>query len=474
MTSEYPIYLCGRWEKTADILEVRSPYDNHLVGKTWKAGTDEIAGAIKGSVAAFKRTKILPLFEKAEKLKRITGAMKDNQEEIACVLSAEAGKPITAARAEVSRAILTFTDAAEECKRIRGEYMQLDFEPGSKNRWGIIRRFPIGPILAISPFNFPLNLVSHKVAPALAAGNTIILKPASQTPLVSLLLARLIDDAGWPEGSISVLPMDSSNAHLLVEDERLKMLTFTGSPEIGWKLKSQAGKKKVTLELGGNAGVIVHRDADIELAATRCAYGGFILSGQNCISVQRIYLHDDIYDKFLEIFIPKVEALKVGDPANDETDIGPLSHPDETTRVMNWIEEAKSQGAKVLTGGKLSGNIVIPTVVAKVQPDMKISCKEIFAPVVNIYRYSDIDQALDEVNNSEFGLQAGLFTNDARIIFKAYDILEVGGVIAGDVPTYRIDPMPYGGIKNSGSGREGVRFAIEEMTEPKLLVMNMS
>lgn len=473
MAAEYPIYLCGRWEKTADILEVRSPYDNHLIGKTWKAGTDEIASAIKGSVAAFKRTKILPLYEKAEKLKHITDSMKDNQEEIASVLSAEAGKPITAARAEVSRAILNFTDVTEECKRIRGEHMPLDFEPGSKNRWGIIRRFPIGPILAISPFNFPLNLVCHKVAPALAAGNTIILKPASQTPLTSLLLARLIDDAGWPEGTISVLPMDSSHAHLLVEDERLKMLTFTGSPEIGWKLKSQAGKKKVTLELGGNAGVIVHHDADIELAAARCAYGGFILSGQNCISVQRIYLHDDIYNKFLDVFIPKVEALKVGDPANDKTDIGPLIHPDETMRVINWLDEAKNQGAEVLTGGKLSGNIVTPTVVTNVQPDMKISCREIFAPVVNIYRYSDIDQALNEVNNSEFGLQAGLFTNDARIIFKAYDILEVGGVIAGDVPTYRIDPMPYGGIKNSGNGREGARFAIEDMTEPKLLVMNV-
>ncbi len=473
MNSEYPIYLAGRWVKTSEILEVRAPYDNQLVGTTWKAGSKEIATAINESVTAFEKTKKMPLYEKSEKLIMTAQALKNNLEKIAQILSAEAGKPISASRAEVSRAVLTFTDAAEECKRIRGEQTPLDFESGSKNRWGIIKRFPIGPILAISPFNFPLNLVCHKVAPALAAGNPVILKPASSTPLTSLLLAQLIHEAGWPEGTLSVLPMDASNAHLLVTDERLKMLTFTGSPEIGWKIKAQSGKKKVTLELGGNAGVIVHHDANIKLAAERCAYGGFILSGQNCISVQRIFLHEAIYKEFLKFFIPKVEALKAGDPAKDDTDIGPLIHPDETARVMAWLEEAKEQGARVLTGGQLSGNIVLPTVVENVTNAMKISCEEVFAPLVTIFSYSDIDHALEEVNNSVYGLQAGLFTNDARIIFKAYEMLEVGGLVAGDVPTYRIDPMPYGGVKDSGTGREGARFAIEEMTEPKLLVMNV-
>jgi acyl-CoA reductase-like NAD-dependent aldehyde dehydrogenase len=472
MSSEFPLYLNGKWSKSDQVLVVKSPYDQHIVGKTWKAGPDEIEQAIRGAVSAFEVTKKLPLYEKAEKLLYTAQAIQDNLEEIAQVLSGEAGKPIKAARAEVSRAVLTFTDAAEESKRIRGEYMPLDFETGSKNRWAILKRFPIGPILGISPFNFPLNLVCHKVAPALAAGNTVILKPASQTPLSALMLARLIDTAGWPAGTLNVLPMDSSNAHLLVEDERIKMLTFTGSPEVGWKLKPAAGRKKVTLELGGNGGVIVHKDADIEYAATRCTYGGFILSGQNCISVQRIYLHDDIYNAFMNSFIPKVQALKTGDPALEETDIGPLINPGETERVIDWIEEAKSQGATVLTGGKVEDNIVLPTIMTKVKPEMKISCQEIFGPLVNIFRYSDINDALGQVNNSEFGLQAGLFTNDAGIIYKAFDVLEVGGVIAGDIPTYRIDPMPYGGVKGSGTGREGARFAIEEMTEPKLLVVN--
>jgi glyceraldehyde-3-phosphate dehydrogenase (NADP+) len=473
MSGEYPIFLNGDWVKTNNVLEVRSPYDDHLVGTTWKAGEKQIREAIDGSVKAFEKTKTLPIYEKSEMLLQTASSMRKNLETIAGVLCAESGKPIKAARAEVSRAILTLTDTAEECKRIYGEHVPLDFEPGSRDRWGIIKRFPLGPILAISPFNFPLNLVCHKVAPALAAGNTIILKPASSTPLSALWLAKLIDQAGWPEGSFNVLPMDSSNAHFLVADDRLKMLTFTGSPEIGWHLKAQARKKKVTLELGGNAGVIIHNDADLELAASRCTYGSFILSGQNCISLQRIYLHDKIYDEFLSKFIPKVKALKAGDPADDQTDVGPLIHPDETKRVLAWLEEAREQGAQILTGGKLSGPVITPTVVANVKADMKISCEEIFGPVVSIYRYESVDEAIDEVNNSVFGLQAGIFTNDARIIFKAYEKLEVGGVIAGDVPTYRIDPMPYGGIKDSGIGREGARFAIEEMTEPKLLVMNI-
>jgi acyl-CoA reductase-like NAD-dependent aldehyde dehydrogenase len=375
---------------------------------------------------------------------------------------------------EAERAVMTFTDALEECKRIRGEYLPLDYEASAKNRWGLIRRFPIGPILGISPFNFPLNLVCHKVAPALASGNTMILKPASQTPLSALRLAQSVDKAGWPAGSFNVLPMDSRNAHILLEDNRIQMVRFTGSPEVGWALKNRAGRKRITLELGGNAGAIIHTDADLDFAATRCAAGGFVQSGQNCISVQRIYIHSDVYSAFMDLFTSKVEVLKTGDPAKEDTFVGPMIHPDEVQRVKNWLKEATDDGATILTGGSIEGNLMTPTVVANVDPSHKISCQEVFAPVVVVYEYTDIFEALRQVNDSEFGLQAGIFTENAGIIFKAYDELEVGGLIVGDVPTFRMDHMPYGGTKLSGMGREGVRFAMEEMTEMKLLVMNVS
>jgi acyl-CoA reductase-like NAD-dependent aldehyde dehydrogenase len=369
---------------------------------------------------------------------------------------------------------LTFSDAAEECKRLRGEYLPLDYEAASQGRWGIVRRFPLGVILGISPFNFPLNLVAHKIAPALAAGNSIIIKPASQTPLSALRLVQEIINTGWPPGTVQVLPMDSANAHLLVEDNRIKMLTFTGSPAVGWGLKKEAGYKRVTLELGGNAGVIVHHDADLEYAATRCASGGFAQAGQSCISVQRIYIHDMVYDKFLNLFLKKVKELKTGDPADENVDVGPLINPAETERVKQWLQEAVDHRAEVLSGGKITGTVMQPTVVSRVDPKLRLSCQEVFAPLVVIYKYSDATAALDQVNDSDFGLQAGVFSNDARFIFQAFEKLEVGGVIVGDVPTYRIDPMPYGGTKLSGLGREGVRYAMEEMTELKLLVMNIS
>jgi acyl-CoA reductase-like NAD-dependent aldehyde dehydrogenase len=374
---------------------------------------------------------------------------------------------------EAERAVMTFTDALEECKRIRGEYLPLDYEASAKNRWGLIRRFPIGPILGISPFNFPLNLVCHKVAPALASGNTMILKPASQTPLSALRLAQSVDKAGWPAGSFNVLPMDSSNAHILLEDDRIQMVTFTGSPEVGWALKNRAGRKRVTLELGGNAGAIIHSDADLDFAATRCAAGGFVQSGQNCISVQRIYIHTDVYKTFLDLFISKVEALKTGDPAKEDTFVGPMIHREEVQRVKIWLKEATDDGATILSGGSIEGNLMTPTVVTNVNPSHKISCQEVFAPVVVVYEYTDIYEALRQVNDSEYGLQAGIFTENAGTIFKAFDELDVGGLIVGDVPTFRMDHMPYGGTKLSGMGREGVRFAMEEMTEMKLLVMNV-
>jgi acyl-CoA reductase-like NAD-dependent aldehyde dehydrogenase len=473
MPYEFPVFINGKLLKTNDVLEVKSPYDGQLVGRTYRCGADEIEMAVDAATRAFSQTKNMPIYEKAEKLSLIVEGLKKNKEEFAQILCAEAGKPIKTARSEAERAILTFTDAAEECKRIRGEQVDLDFEPNSKGRWGIIKRFPIGPILGISPFNFPLNLVCHKIAPALAAGNTFILKPASQTPLSALRLAEEISRAGWPDGTINVLPMDSKNAHIMLEDERIKMLTFTGSPEIGWQLKHKVGRKRITLELGGNAGVIIHHDADLDYASSRCTYGGFTQAGQNCISVQRIFLHEKIYNRFMDLFIKKVKTLVTGDPGDEDTDVGPLIHHNEIERIQSWLTEATADGAEILVGGKGKGTLFYPTVVTNVNPKHKISCKEVFAPVVVVYKYNDIEDALTQLNDSDYGLQAGIFTNDIKIIFRAYDKLDVGGVIAGDIPTYRIDPMPYGGTKLSGLGREGVRFAIEEMTELKLLVVNI-
>ena len=473
MAYEFPILINGELNKTADPLEIKSPFDGKLIGTSYRAGQNEIEQAIVSSAKAFEKTKEMPVFERAEKLMRIAEGIKKNKEEFAQIICAEAGKPIKTARQEVDRAIFTFTDAAEESKRIRGEQLPLDLEQSSKGRWALIKRFPIGPILGISPFNFPLNLVCHKVAPALASGNTIILKPASQTPLSALRLAQEILLTDWPEGTLNVLPMDSKNAHYLVEDNRIKKITFTGSPPVGWALKNQAGYKRVTLELGGNAGVIVHKDADIDFAASRCVAGGFTYAGQSCISVQRIYVHENIYDNFIELFLPKVKALKSGDPSDEGTDVGPMIHPDEIKRVKDWLNEALDNGVKILTGGSIQDSVFYPTVVANVKPELKISCQEVFAPLVTVNKYKDIEEALSQVNNSDYGLQAGIFTNDAKVIFQAYDVLDVGGVIAGDVPTYRIDHMPYGGIKMSGMGREGVRYAIEEMTEQKILVMNL-
>ncbi|MCB7128994.1 MAG: aldehyde dehydrogenase family protein, partial [Candidatus Brocadiales bacterium] len=326
----------------------------------------------------------------------------------------------------------------------------------------------------ITPFNFPINLVCHKLAPAIAGGNTIIIKPTSTTPLTALLLAEVVMESGLPDGALSVLPCDSTMAEKMVKDDRFKLLTFTGSSGVGWRLKALSGKKKVVLELGGNAGAIVDADADLELAAGRSAYGAFVYSGQTCISVQRLYVHDKVYEEFLDLLTGHVKDLKMGDPMEEDVSIGPLITPGAAKRVDEWLKEAVSQGAKVLTGGRLRGNNIIePAVVVDTSPDMKINCEEVFGPVVTVTRFSSFEQAVGQVNQSRFGLQAGVFTSDVNNIFLAYKTLEVGGIIVNDVPTFRADNMPYGGVKDSGMGREGVKYAIEEMTEPRLLVLNL-
>jgi len=363
--------------------------------------------------------------------------------------------------------------AAEESTRINGEYLPLDGSDTAKGRWGIVRRFPLGPISAITPFNFPLNLVAHKVAPAIAAGCTMVLKPAAQTPVTALMLARLVHEAGWPAGALNVVPLSNEDARPLVEDDRIKMLTFTGSSAVGWELKKRAGKKRVTLELGGNAAVVVHSDADLEYAVERCVTAGFSYSGQSCISAQRILVHEPVYARFLELLLPQVQRLKTGDPLEESTDIGPLIRESDAVRAVTWIEEALAAGAKLHGGGRRHGSIVEPAILTNTRREMKVNCMEVFAPVKTVEPYRTFDEALQQVNDSPYGLQAGVFSRDVGLIFRAFEEIEAGGVMANDVPTFRTDQMPYGGMKDSGIGREGLRYAIEEMTEPKLLVLNL-
>jgi acyl-CoA reductase-like NAD-dependent aldehyde dehydrogenase len=466
-------FVDGHWAEDGDVVEVKSPFDGTVIGRIFQGRRQHAEAAIAASVKAFGTTRRLPAFERQRVLRRVSEGITQRKEAFSRTLSQEAGKPIKAARTEVDRAIFTFNVAAEESTRIYGEYLPLDWQEFTAGRWGIVRRFPLGPIAGITPFNFPLNLVAHKVAPAIAAGCPMILKPAPQTPLCSLLLAEVVQQAGWPDGGLNVLPLSNDDASLLVTDDRLKMISFTGSAAVGWQIKKNAGKKKVILELGGNAGVIVHGDADVAYAADRCIAGGFGYAGQTCISVQRILVEQSVYGKFTDLFLAGVKNLKAGDPSEDTTDVGPLIRESDAIRATEWVQEAVRGGARLLCGGQRNGSIMEPTVLTGTKPDMKVNCQEIFAPVVSVEPYTNFNEALKQVNHSAYGLQAGIFTRDAKLMFQAYEELEVGGLVAGDVPSFRIDHMPYGGVKDSGLGREGLRYAIEEMTEPKLLVMNL-
>jgi acyl-CoA reductase-like NAD-dependent aldehyde dehydrogenase len=466
-------FVDGRWMEDGDVVEIRSPYDGSVVGRVTEGRREHAELAIAAAVKAFGTTRRLPAFERQRVLRQISAAMLDRKEEFARTLTQESGKPIKAARTEVERAIFTFNVAAEESTRIYGEFLPLDWQEFTAGRWGIVRRFPLGPIAGITPFNFPINLVAHKVAPAIAAGCPMVLKPAPQTPLCSLLLAECVQQAGWPDGGFNVLPLSNEDAGVLVTDERIKLISFTGSVPVGWDIKRRAGKKKVVLELGGNAGVIVHSDADVEYAADRCVAGGFGYAGQTCISVQRIYVEQSVYGKFTDLLVERVKKLKVGDPLDESVDVGPVIRESDASRIVSWVEEAVHHGAHLWCGGQRNGLLVEPTVLTNTKPDMRVNCQEVFGPVVTVEPYRNFDEALRLLNASPFGLQAGLFTRDAKLLFQAYEEIEVGGLIAGDVPSFRIDHMPYGGIKDSGLGREGLRYAIEEMTEPKLLVMNL-
>ena len=468
-----PFYLAGAWERSNRPLPVTCPFDNSEVGATWLASDAEFERATQAAVAAAKEMRRLPAYERAAILMRAHADLVARREEIGRTIAGEAGKALRDALAEADRGTQTFQVAAEEARRIGGEVIPMDLAPHGVGRVAFTRRYPIGPVAAISPFNFPFNLAAHKLAPAVAAGDPIVLKPATKTPLSALILAEALDRAGLPKGALSVLPMPREVGDHLVTDERYKLLTFTGSSAVGWSMKARAGKKRVLLELGGNAGVIVDETADIEHAVKRVVIGGFSLAGQSCISVQRVFVHDAVFDRFAASLVARLEALTIGDPRDPATDIGPMIEESEAARIESWVNEAVQQGAAVLTGGRrLGATLYAPTVLVDVPDTAKVCAQEVFAPVVGLFRFTDFDDALARLNRSSYGLQAGVFTRDLLRTLTAMDVLEVGGVMVNDVSAWRIDHMPYGGVKDSGLGREGPRYAIEEMTEQKIVVIN--
>ena len=471
---EYRLLINGKWEEGAQVREIKSPYDGAGVARVHFAGRAQVEQAISDAQDAFARTRKLSSYERAAALENISTEIGRRGKEIAESIVLSSGKPLKYAKTEVSRGINTFKIASEEAKRIYGETIPLDLTPQTRKRWGIVGHFPIGVIAGITPFNFPLNLVAHKVAPALATGNAFIARPASQVSPTTMLLSEIVAGTDYPAGGFNAVPCGYEAAEPLVEDERVRMITFTGSPDIGWDIKQKAHKKMVTLELGGNAAVVVEPDANLEYAVPRTVMGGFAYSGQVCISIQRIFLHDAIYDRFMADFVAAVEKLRMGDPLDINTDIGPMINLDAAEQTEEWITEAVDNGAHIVAGGNRDGAMFEPTILTDVKPELRISWLEAFAPVVVVYRYQDYEQALEEVNHSIYGLQAGVFTNDLNKAYQAYGRLEVGGVIVNDVPTFRVDHMPYGGIKESGFGREGLRYAIEEMTEMKLLAINLN
>ena len=463
----------GEWARTSRPLDVENPYDETLVATTFLGGTDELERAVQAAQAAAPAVAALPAYERAAVLRRVAARLSADRAAHAAILAAEAGKPLKDASAEVDRAALTFSVAADEALRIGGEQLPLDLAPHGVGRFAVTRRVPIGPIAAIAPFNFPMNLVAHKLAPALAAGNAIVLKPATKTPLSALALGRLLQEAGAPPGAVSVLPLSRDVGDRLVTDERFRLLTFTGSAAVGWDMKARAGRKRVVLELGGNAGVIVDRDADLAFTVARLVAGGFTYAGQSCISVQRAYVHEALFDALAGQLVAAVDRLVIGHPLDPAADLSAMIDPGEADRVAKWVDEAVGSGARVLTGGRRVGRAgYLPTVMADIPADARLCAEEAFAPVIGLYPFSDFTQALDAVNAGRYGLQAGVFTSSLERAFAAFDRLEVGGVVVNDVPSYRIDHMPYGGVKDSGVGREGPRFAIEDMTEIRLLIVN--
>ncbi len=467
------LYIGGEWLATKKKYKVHNPYDGSVVDEVHMAEPPDIEATTKYAVDGFHRMRALSSEERIHLLDKTVNLLEKKQDDLAKSITLESGKPIRDSRGEAARSLQTFTFARDEAGRIGGEFMPLDLNKASHGRFGLIRRFPCGPVLGISPFNFPLNLVSHKVAPALACGCSIVLKPASATPITALKLAEIIDEAGFPPGAFNVVACPGSAAGTMVRDERFKVVTFTGSPEVGWGMKSDAGKKRVVLELGGDAACIVDSTANLEQAVKRCVIGAFSFAGQICISIQRILLEKSIADEFIEAFIEETKSLKMGDPMDESTQLGPMIDEGAAKKSEEWIKEALDKGAVAFLKGEREGAMYSPTILTGVTKDMHLGRDEAFAPVVCIYTWEKFSEAIDIVNSSRYGLQAGIFSRDVGRITRAWEEIEVGGVIAGDIPTYRIDHMPYGGVKDSGFGREGIRWAIHDYTEERLLVMNV-
>ena len=476
MAREYGYLINGEWKKSDEKKDIKSPYDRETAAVINIPDEQSAKSSIGFAGKAFEDFRNSPSYVRSDILEKIADGIAAKKEELARTLVLEGGKPLKTARVEVDRAVTTFTVGAEEANRFRGgELLPLDIVPGNEGMFGIVRRFPLGVVMGISPFNFPLNLVAHKVAPAIASGNVMLLKPASQTPVSALMLGEIAVDSGLPGGVLNILPVPGSKTDAIIDDERIRKISFTGSDEIGWRLKEKYPKKKVTLELGGNAAVIIDEDPpDIEFAASRNVWGAFYQAGQSCISVQRIYVQEKAYERFLDLFIRETRKLNLGDPMGEDTDVGPVIDDGAADRIMKWIGQALDMGAKLLTGGGRDGRMIEPTVLTGVPADANVSCSEVFGPVVHIEPYDDLDDAIRMVNDSRYGLQAGIFTKDIKKAFRAYEAIEVGGVIVNEYPSFRVESMPYGGVKDSGVGREGLRHAIEDMTELKLMVTNLN
>jgi acyl-CoA reductase-like NAD-dependent aldehyde dehydrogenase len=467
---ERKLLLDGEWIETGEWQDVDSPYSGETVARVARAGAEHARKALDAAERAMSSP--LPAHERAAVLDRVAALLKERHDEVAQTISAEAGKPMKAARVEAERAVSTYTMAAVEARRLSGEVVPMDASAAGVGKVAYTMRVPIGIVGAITPFNFPLNLVAHKVAPALAAGCAVVLKPAGHTPLSALLLGELETEAGLPPGWLNVLVGPSDEiGDVIVEDERVKLITFTGSSGVGWKIRERAVKKRVNLELGNATPVVVEADADIEEAAAKLAANAFSFAGQSCISVQRIYVKRDAYDDFVSRFVPKVQALKVGDPGEEDTDVGPVIDEDARDRIVSWVEEAKSAGATVLTGGEVVDGLLQPTVLADVTQDMKVSCQEVFGPLCTVSPYDSSEDAFELANATEYGLQAGIFTASVKTALAAAAALEFGGVTVNEAPTFRADQMPYGGVKESGNTKEGPHYAVREMTEERLVVL---
>ena len=460
-------------DKERETAVIRAPHDGSEVGVVSLAGPEEVRAALDANVAAARACRTLPAYQRAAALHKVADGLVAERNDLARTLALEAGKPIAQARLELDRAVFVFHDAAEEATRISGEVLPADAVPAGAGRIALTRHFPLSPIAAITPFNFPVLLAAHKIAPAMACGATLTLKPPPQDPLTTLRLAELVKASGYPAGGINVVPCHVEVAQILIEDPRVRLITFTGSAKAGWAIRAKAGTKRVVLELGGNAAVIVEPDADLTWAAARCAIGGFTYAGQSCISTQRIFVNEQVYAAFLDLFLPKVRQLKVGDVLDDKTDVGPMISLDAAERVERWIGEAVAGGAEIALGGKRNGQVLEPTVLLHTSPEMKVNCEEVFAPLVTVTPYRTLDTAIAAANASPYGLQAGVFTTNLQTMFHLHAELDVGAVNGNDIPGFRVDRLPYGGAKASGLGREGVRYAIEEMTELRVLTLKL-